>query len=168
VPILVKTLNDRILSALDAEGSERYTFDQDLKYSINESMEILITWCNRAFGEKKLSPESLRELVKIKVWQTSYYSRVAFNAKDVGHDFWTIFAVYPKIETNRGLSGTTLNNKSESKFRPDVSFISSLKSAKRRLYGISLWENGQARAVKLLLKPRKSQQKKSSKSTKTP
>jgi hypothetical protein len=94
-------------------------------------MEILITWFNRAFGDKKLSPEQLRELVKVKVWQASQYSRVAFNAVDVGHDFWTLFGVYPKMKGDRGVSGSATKNKSESKFRPDVSFISSEKSAKR-------------------------------------
>jgi hypothetical protein len=94
-------------------------------------MEILITWCNRAFGDKKLSPEALRELVMVKVWQASQYSRIAFNSADVGHEFWTIFGVYPKIETNRGLTGSPIANKSESKFREDISFIKSLKSAKR-------------------------------------
>lgn len=131
MPILVQKINDRILSTLDAEGSERYTFDQDIKFSINASMEILITWFNRAFGDKKLSPEQLRELVKVKVWQANQYSRVAFNATDVGHDFWTLFGVYPKMKANRNLTGSPLKNKSESKFRDDISFISSEKSAKR-------------------------------------
>lgn len=131
MPILVQTVHDRILSKLDAEGSDRYTFPQDTKFAINSAMEILITWCNSAFGEKKLSPESLRELVKVKVWQASQYSRVAFNSSDVGHDFWTIFGVFPKIEANRNVTGSTLDNKSESKFRPDISFLKSIKSAKR-------------------------------------
>lgn len=131
MPITVQKIHNRILSTLDSEGSDRYTFDQDTKYAINAAMEILITWCNAAFGEKKLSPEALRELVYVKVWQASQYSRIAFNATDVGHEFWTIFGVYPDIKTNNGFSGSSLTNKSESKFRGDVSFLSSEKSAKR-------------------------------------
>ncbi len=131
MPISVQTIHNKILADLDAEGSDRYTFDQDTKFAINSAMEILITWFNSAFGDKKLAPEVLRELVKVKVWQASQYSRISFNSSDVGHDFWTIFGVYPKMESNKGNSGTSTTNKSQSKFRKDLSFLRSKKSAKR-------------------------------------
>lgn len=131
MPILVQTIHNKILADLDAEGSDRYTFDQDTKIAINAAMEILITWFNNAFGEKKIAPESLRELVKVKVWQASQYSRLSFKSGDVGHEFWTIFGVYPKMKSNKGASASSTTNKAESKFRPDLSFLSSQKSAKR-------------------------------------
>jgi hypothetical protein len=131
MPILVQTIHDNMLADLDAEGSDRYTFDQDTKFAINSAIGILITWFNNAFGDKKLTPEVLRELVKVKVWQASQYSRVAFNSGDVGHEFWTIFGVYPRIESNKGTSGSSTTNKSQSKFRKELSFLRSKKSAKR-------------------------------------
>lgn len=129
--ISIQTIHDRMLAALDAEGSDRYTFNEDTKYAITGAISTTIALFNSAFGENKLSPEQLRELVYIKVWQASQYSRIAFNATKVGHNFWTIFGVYPKIVANQKKSGTNLSNKSESMFRPDLSYLSSYRSAKR-------------------------------------
>ena len=131
IVILVSTLNSRILSALDSEDSERYLFDQDIKPAINSAMETLITWLNQAFGENKLTPENLRELVNVKVWQANSYSRVSFNAAVVGHDLWTLLAIYPKPVLNKKLFTPGSTNNSESKYRPDVSFVSSNQAAKR-------------------------------------
>lgn len=131
MPILVQTIVNRLKADLDAEGSDRYTFDQDYKFSINSAMETLITMFNSAFAENKLTPESLRELTKVKVWQASKYSRVNYDVADVGHPFWTIFGVYPKPVVNKGVAGIPLTNPDESKLRKDISFISSDNSAKR-------------------------------------
>lgn len=131
MPILVQTINDRMLSKLDAEGSERYLFDQDIKPSINTAMESLITMFNAAFAEKKLTPESLREVTKVKVWQANKFSRVSFSDADVGGSLWTVLAVFPKPIVNKGVSGSPTTDDSESKLRGDLSFVSSEKSAKR-------------------------------------
>jgi hypothetical protein len=131
MPISVKTINDRMLANLDAEGSERYLFDQDIKPAINNAMEVLISMFNAAFAENKLSPESLRDLVKVKIWQTNKYSRVSYNSQDTGHPFWTILAVYPKPKVNKGVAASPVTDPSESKFRGDLSFIESEFSAKR-------------------------------------
>lgn len=131
MPINVQTINDRILAKLDAEGSERYLFNQDIKPSINEAMELIITMLNNAFAENKLSPESLRELVKVKVWQANSFSRVSYSSSDTGHSLWSILAVYPKPKTNKGLGGSPNPDKSKSIFRKDLSFVSSFQSAKR-------------------------------------
>lgn len=131
MPVLVQTIVDRINSKLDAEGSDRYLFDKDHKYAINETMEQLVTMFNQAFGENKLTPEALRELVKIKVWQTSMYSRVSMSTVDMGHPLWSIIAVYPEPTLNKNVSGSLEIDPAKSKIRKDVSFISSTKSAKR-------------------------------------
>lgn len=131
MPILVQEINNRCLAKLDAEGSDRYLFDQDIKPAINSSIEEVVTWFNDAFANNKLTPESLRELVKVKVWQTNKFSRVSFDSASVGHSLWTLLAVYPEIKANRNLAASPAANDAESKFRPDLSFISSVKSAKR-------------------------------------
>jgi hypothetical protein len=116
---------------LDAEGSERYTFDQDYKFAINSAMERMISLFNSAFAQNKLTPEALRDLTKIKIWQVSQYSRFTFDANVIGHPYWTIFGIYPKPTVNKGVSGIPLPQKDQSVFRPDLSFVSSDKSAKR-------------------------------------
>lgn len=130
--IQASTINSRILSRLDAEDSDRYTFEQDIKPAINGSLEILVTMFNQAFGSNKLTPENLRELNKVKVWQTNTYSRIAFSPAETGHDLWSIIAVYPKCVTNKK-SAIPSFGKGEtiSKLRTDVTMISSGKSAKR-------------------------------------
>lgn len=131
MPITVAALNSQILRELDAEGSDRYTFDQDIKPAINAAIDIVTALFNQAFAENKLSPEQLRELMKTRVWQASQYSRVAFNEAEVGEALWTIIAVYPKPITNKANSSPVDPDKSKSKFRPDVSYVRSDQSAKR-------------------------------------
>jgi hypothetical protein len=131
MPIQVQTLNGQILSKLDAEGSDRYTFAQDISFAINSAIETVTAIFNQAFGQNKLSPESLRELTKVKVWQTNSYSRFTYNKSDTGHALWTIIGVYPKPKVNKGVSSSPVPDKSQSKFRGDLSYLSSDKSCKR-------------------------------------
>ena len=131
MPILVQEIFNRGKASLDDEGSDRYLFDQDFKPNINSAIEILITMLNQAFDSNKLSPECLRELINVWVWQTNAYSRVSYSAADTGHEKWTIFGIYPKIKANKMVSGAPQPDPSTSKFRGDISFISSKKSAKR-------------------------------------
>lgn len=131
MPIQVQTLTGQILSKLDAEDSDRYTFAQDISFAINSAQETLVAIFNQAFGQNKLSPESLRELTKVKVWQTNSYSRFTYNKSDTGHSLWSIIGIYPKPKVNKGVSSSPVPDKSQSKFRPDLSYISSDKSCKR-------------------------------------
>lgn len=119
-------------SALDDEGSERYLFDQDFKPSINGGIENLISLINKAFAENKLSAEKLIDLINTKVWKANSYSRFAFNSTEVGHELWTVLAIYPKPIVNRKdfvVSSST--NNSVSVYMPNLSFIQSGKAAKR-------------------------------------
>lgn len=129
--ILNQEIHNRVLAALDAENSERYLWDQDTKPALKGAIETLVTWFNEAFSENKLTPENLRELVNVKVWQTNFYSRVSYDESVVGHSLWSLFAVYPEIETTAKQAASPSTNKAESKFRPDISFVSSIKDAKR-------------------------------------
>lgn len=129
--IIAQTIVDRIKASLDAENSDRYLFDQDFKPAINFSQEWLVAAFNAAFGAKKLSEESLRELTKIKVWQANDFSRIAFGASAVGHKLWTLFAVFPKpiLHPSQGINPLTAPY--QSSFQPDKTFVKSEHSAKR-------------------------------------
>lgn len=129
--IQVSEIQRRVLSALDAEGSDRYTFDQDIKPNLNSAIEILVTWFNQAFADNKLTPENLREITYVKVWKASYYSRVAFNSTAVGHEMWTLTGVYPKPKVNKKIFTSPKETEVTSSFLPDVIYISSDNSAKR-------------------------------------
>jgi hypothetical protein len=129
--ILVQTINDRMLSLLDSEDSDRYLFNQDIMPAINGAMEILVTMFNEAFAANKLTPECLRELSKVKIWQCNQYSRFSIDPADIGGEIWTITSIYPLPVTNQGASSATPTDKSESQFRGDLSFVSSNYSCKR-------------------------------------
>lgn len=130
--ILVQKIVDQLQASLDAEGSDRYLFDQDYAPAINSAIDMVIALFNQAFAQDKLSPEQLRELTKVKVWQANGYSRISYNEADTGHSLWTIVAIYPNITANKqSISTGSTEDKSVSTFRSDISFISSTQSAKR-------------------------------------
>lgn len=132
MPILVQNIVDQLQAALDSESSERYLFDQDYKPAINSAIDVTVALFNQAFAENKLSPEQLRELMKVRVWQANGYSRIAYNEADTNEPLWTMVAVYPLPVTNKnGGVTSTGGDKSVSIFRPDLSYISSQQSAKR-------------------------------------
>lgn len=145
MPILVQKIVDQMSASLDSEGSDRYLFDQDFKPAINSAIDNIVAIFNEAFAANKLGPEQLREIMKVRVWQASGYSRIAYNEADTGEPLWTLVAVYPNITVNRSaISGSTGTDKSTSKFRPDVSFVNSLQSAKR--LSLESWNENQDNA----------------------
>lgn len=131
MPIPAQKIVDQIAADLDSEGSDRYLFDQDYKPAINSAIDMVVDIFNEAFAENKISPEQLRELTKVKIWQANGYSRVAYNEADTGHPLWTVIAVYPDPLLNTTGIASPSANKSTSTFRGDLSFVSSQQSAKR-------------------------------------
>lgn len=129
--IAVQKIIDKALAYLDATGSQRYTFDLDFKPNLNSALEIVVTMLNEAFGEKKLVPECLRDLTKVKIWQTNAYSRFSYSDAQVGYPLWTVLAIYPKPIVNKGVGPIPVSDPSESKFRSDISFVSSNYDCKR-------------------------------------
>ena len=118
-------------SALDAEGSDRYLFDEDYKPSIDYAIEWMTTALNDAFSSKKVSAEYLVDLLKVRVFQTSDFSRLQFDPAQMGGDVvWSVLAIHPEAKcypTNSII--TTLPH--ESIVRNDIVFLSSDYSAKR-------------------------------------
>jgi hypothetical protein len=120
---------------LDAEGSDRYTWDRDFEPAINSSIEWLVSLFNSAFAEKKLTPEGLRELTYIRVFQTSMYSRFFFDSATIGHYLWTIIAIYPEITIVSPVSDPPPSRffpiSEHSHYCPLASYIESNYSCKR-------------------------------------
>lgn len=134
MPILVQDVVNRCLSALDAEGSDRYLFDQDFNPGINYAINVAIASLNDLFADKKLAPEALIELTRTRVWQTDAYSRFTFNPADLaGEDFWTLITVHPKAICQPQGPVLILPN-DVSKVRIDLLYVSSEFSAARRTY----------------------------------
>jgi len=129
--IAVQTVVDRMKSVLDAEGSDRYLFDQDFKPAINSAIDWLVAVFNGAFSDKKLSEEDLRELVKTTIWQANSFSRINFDETALGYKVWTILGVFPEPTTYPEAVAPALSTPEESVFRSDLSFVDSQWSAKR-------------------------------------
>lgn len=128
--IAVQTIVDRCLSLLDAEGSDRYLFDQDFKPAINLTKDWVVAVFNKAFADKKLSEENLKELIKTNVWSTSAYSRV--NIDPANANIWSILSVIPKPTVHPDTATPTVGAQPyDSNFEPDVSYVKSDFSAKR-------------------------------------
>lgn len=130
--ISVQIISDRVLSRLDAESSDRYTFDRDIKPAINSSIEWVVAVFNKAFADKKLSEENLRELIQVVIYQTNSFSRIGFDPLSLGFSVWSVIKINPEAEvypTNATI--TPVSNAFDSLFRDDLSYIRSKFSAKR-------------------------------------
>lgn len=128
--IPVQTIVDRVTSILDAEGSDRYLFDQDFKPAINLTKDWVVAVFNKAFADKKLSEENLKELVQTKIWTTSTFSRIHIDPAVV--NVWTILGIKPKPTVYPSTSIPTVGGTPDaSTLEAGVSYISSDFSARR-------------------------------------
>lgn len=136
--ILCQEIVNRANFLLDAEGSDRYIWDRDFEPAINTSIEWLVSLFNSAFAEKKLTPEGLRELTYIKIWQLSKFSRLFFDSATIGHKLWTVIGIYPYPEvyyTNKSTGLETpmppYSPNVQSQYVSNASYLSSRYSCKR-------------------------------------
>ena len=141
MPILEQEVVNRGLSALDAEGSDRYLFDQDFKPAINYANEWMVSAFNKIFATTKLSGESLRELVKIKVFQANNFSRIAFNEAAVNQKLWSVLAIFPNPVVTPFYSPTPNANLALSQYLPLLSHVSGQSCTNRMT--LEQWNDNQ-------------------------
>lgn len=139
--IAVNDIVSRMASALDAENSDRYTFEEDYKPAINTSVEWVQTVFNKAFSENKLSEESLQDLIKTVIYQTSSLSRINLNAVNLNFSIWSILKVNPEPIIYPSGSVVTPTDPLVSIYRPDLIFVGSEYSATRLT--TEQWESSQ-------------------------
>jgi len=130
MPIPYAQIRTLLAASLDAEGSQRYTDNEDYIPAINYAIDYVTLAFNSIFSQKKLSEEVLKELTYVKVWMPSLYNRIAFDSIKVGMDLWTIIAVYPKCRTVKPHYITPVLSTQESQFLHE-SYYSGDYSAKR-------------------------------------
>lgn len=136
-------IESRVESFLDAEGSERYQFEQDYKPAINSAIEWLVSAFNSVFSRNKLSEEVLRDLLYTEIWQTSSFSRVSLDT--VGgftNKVWSIMGVYPLPDVD-GVNQTPVptSDPHQSVYRPDLTYIRSNFNASKQT--IEQWNKGE-------------------------
>lgn len=130
MPISVQEVVNRCNFELDAEGSDRYLYDRDFMPAINSSIEWVVDVINSTLGEKKFSEEIFSELTRVRVWQTSLYSRFNFSEALTGDKMWSILAIY--LEPTLTPNATPPTPSASSVYRPDLRFINSSYSASRK------------------------------------
>lgn len=135
--IAVQAVIERLESVLDAEDSDRYTFERDFKPAINSSVEFLQAVFNKAFAEKKLSEEDLKELIKVSVFQTSQFSRI--NLDQIDDSIWSLMRINPEPTLHPLNPALTVQlNPESSLWRQDLSYIKSKYACK--LLSLEQWE----------------------------
>lgn len=118
-----------MLTRIQDELGLRYTFEEDLRDSINSAVDWMVMVFNSALGNKKLSGEVLREISLVRIWQASPLNRIEFREADMGHKMWTILNVMPNPLVDGDASPLPPLN--VSRYRGDLRFIRSPHSAKR-------------------------------------
>lgn len=141
MPITAQSIIDKVRQALDAEEaptSPQLGYYDDLKDiipNINNAIDWLVGTSVSYLEEKKFQSELLRELIQTKIWQASINSRIALTTQlargSAGVEIWTILNVYPKPTVAPRNPVTVSPTPPNSVFRPDVSFISGDRTAKR-------------------------------------
>lgn len=91
MPIAYASLSGQIRAALDAEGSDYYRDDLDLVPAINDAQDFLLSLITPKLGNKKFNSESLKGLIKTRIFQPNIYSRIYV---DKNIDTWGIVSVY--------------------------------------------------------------------------
>lgn len=137
--IPVQTIVTRMEAALDAEGSDRYLFDQDYRPAINSAKDWVLALFKKVFADKSVSEESLRDLVYIRVFQTSEFSRISIDKATLTHSIWSILSVNPNARTYPNENITPVANPYDSLYRADLTYLESETFAKRLT--VEEWEN---------------------------
>lgn len=96
MPILASKVKSLVAAALDAEGSDYYTDQQDYIPAINRAQDFIVSIINSNLGAKKFAEENYRELIKCLIFQTSVYSRIS--VVPPSGKVWTILSVVAEPE----------------------------------------------------------------------
>ena len=140
--ISTQDIINRVRQALDAEENPTnpvlgyYDDAKDIIPNINNAVRWFINTVNSFLEEKKFSSEIFREISYTRIFQTSSLSRIGFDASAMGHEAWTVLAVYPDpIVYPTAAIPTHLPHYYDSLYETAVTFVSSTQSAKRLTLG---------------------------------
>lgn len=101
--ILASDVFTTVRAILDDDNSGRYTEADDLTPFVNSAINYLVIVFNAAFEQKKLAPESLRELTKTTiVTTTGSGSTKKAVVTSIMPTLWTILGIEPDPEITTG------------------------------------------------------------------
>lgn len=107
--ILASEVFTAVRAHLDDDNSGRYGVTTDLIPAINAAIKYLIAVFNAGFEQKKIYPESLRELIRLEIVDAigSGNTKRA-DVTNICEDLWTILGVEPDAEEAEGTTTTTI------------------------------------------------------------
>lgn len=129
--ILASDIVSYLKADLDAEGSDRYTFEQDYKHAINRAILWATSVFESIFNTNKQVAEQLIDLKVTRVFKTNYFSRIGFSEDDLGHEVWNIISVLPECVTFPVISSAVAVNEVNSVFVTNASLVSAPYVASR-------------------------------------
>lgn len=121
--ISVQSLINSCLQELDATGSSYYTFNEDFKEAINSALDFLTYIIASDYDRKKFSDDILQDLICVKIFQTSNYSRVRFEESALGYSVWSILSVDPNPITDPVFFQVPSLNANDSFYRHDLIYV---------------------------------------------
>lgn len=122
--ILVSDIVSRVAADLDAEGSERYLFDNDYKPAINKSIVWATNVLSGAFNQTRQIADKLSDLKSVRIFQTSTFSRVALNSHTGGDKVWTVLSIIvDPVYTPLWKTPQVFENEAVSVCRNDMSYV---------------------------------------------
>lgn len=128
--IVASSVVSLLKAALDAEGSDYYTFDNDYKFAINYSLDQIVRIINAKYGFTKFPEEVLKELIKVRLYRTSKRSRIT-----IADTVWGIVSIHPEAEYDVMTGGvptpSAVANLYESSLITNCAYYKSKYDAKR-------------------------------------
>lgn len=128
-------LDQDVDARLDHDGSDAYDLNLARIRAVNAAQLQLMTAIHAGLDERKMSAESLRDLSRVMVFQTSHAGQVAIDdllaLANNGEKLWSIVAVHPKFNSYgpQVIVGDPLPT--NSLLRTDIRYYEPVKSAKR-------------------------------------
>ena len=93
--ILASAIFDDCLSFLDDDRSNRYDEAKDLVPALNNAILYMVALFNAAFEQKKISPESLRELTYTAILPVTGTTTKKADVTTLMSNLWTIVGIDP-------------------------------------------------------------------------
>jgi len=101
--IVASTIFTSIRSFLDDDNSDRYKEATDLVPAVNAAINWIVSVFNAGFDAKKISPESLKDLIKILIVSTTDATNsVKADITSIANNLWTILGVDPDPSESAG------------------------------------------------------------------
>jgi len=100
--ILASDVFSDVRSLLDDDSSGRYDETNDLIPAINQAVRYLVAVFNSAFEQKKISPESLRDLSTVAILDVTGTTTKKADLSSIT-DLWTIYGIEPAPQETAGV-----------------------------------------------------------------